>query len=352
MVKIDEEYFEKTMGLIIFLALIALTFFLLRPIILSIFSGLLLAFIFAPVYDWVYKRTKSKNLSAWLIMVIVFIAIFLAIWFLTPLLIDQSFKIFQAALQIDFSALLKGFFPKLFTSTQFLNQVSSALSSFILNATNTITSSLTNMLINFPTIILQLVVALFTFFFVLRDKDEVMDYLKSLLPFPKEVEKKLFENSSEITKSVIYSHIFIGIIQGLIAGIGFFIFSIPNALFLTILGVVAGILPIVGTPVVWIPVAIYMFIAGNTTAAWGIIIFGLISSIVENILRPIFVSRMTKMHSAVVLISMIGGVFFFGILGFILGPLIVAYLLIILELYRKKPSPSLIIQEPPKKTND
>lgn len=350
MVKIDEEYFEKTMGLVIFLGLMVLCFLLLRPIILSIFSGLLLAFIFAPVYDWLYKRTKSKNLSAWLILVIVFIIIFIAIWFLTPILIDQSFKIFQAAIQVDFSSLLKGLFPKLFTSPQFLTQVSSALSSFVLNTINGITSSLTNILANLPVIALQLVVTFFTFFFVLRDKDEVMDYLKSLLPFPKEVEKKLFENSSEITKSVIYSHIFIGTIQGLIAGIGFFIFSIPNALFLTILGVIAGILPIVGTPVVWIPVAIYMFIAGNTTAAWGVIIFGIISSIVENILRPIFVSRMTKMHSAVVLISMIGGVFFFGILGFILGPLIVAYLLIILELYRKKPSPGLIIQEPSKES--
>ncbi|MGA2130315.1 MAG: AI-2E family transporter [Candidatus Pacearchaeota archaeon] len=350
MVKIDEEYFEKTMGLIIFLSLIVLSFLLLRPIILSIFSGLLLAFIFAPVYDWLYKRTKSKNLSAWLIMVIVFIIIFLVIWFLIPLLIDQSFKIFQAALQIDFTTLLKGLFPKLFTSPQFATQVSSALSSFILNTTNAITNSLTNMLVNLPTIALQLVVAFFTFFFVLRDKEEVLEYLKSLLPFPKEVEKKLFDHSSEITKSVIYSHIFIGMIQGLIAGVGFFIFGVPNALFLTILGVVAGILPIVGTPVVWIPVAIYMFIAGNTTAAWGVIIFGIISSIAENILRPIFVSRMTKMHSAVVLISMIGGVFFFGILGFIIGPLVIAYLLIILELYRKKPSPGLILQEPAKES--
>lgn len=350
MVKIDQEYFEKTMGLVIFLALIVLSFLLLRPIIISIFSGLLLAFIFAPVYDWLYKRTKSKNLSAWLIMVIVFIIIFLAIWFLIPILIDQSFKIFQAALQVDFTTLLKGLFPKLFTSPQFATQVSSALSSFILNTTNAITSSLTNMLINLPTIALQLVVAFFTFFFVLRDKDEVLEYLKSLLPFPKEIEKKLFENSSEITKSVIYSHIFIGTIQGLIAGVGFFIFGVPNAVFLTVLGVVAGILPIVGTPVVWIPVAIYMFIAGNTTAAWGVIIFGIISSIVENILRPILVSRMTKMHSAVVLVSMIGGVFFFGILGFIIGPLVIAYLLIILELYRKKPSLGLIIQEPPKET--
>jgi predicted PurR-regulated permease PerM len=112
-----------------------------------------------------------------------------------------------------------------------------------------------------------------------------------------------------------------------------------------------GILPILGTPLVWVPVAIYMFIAGNNVAGWGVVVFGIISSTIDNILRPIFVSKMTKVHSGIVLISMVGGIFLFGILGIVIGPLIVAYLLIILELYRKKPVPGLIIQEEVKKGN-
>lgn len=349
MVKIDEAYFDKIMGAIVFIVLLVLSFFLLRPILLSIISGLLLAFIFAPVYDWLYKITKSKNLSASFIIILTLLVIVLSIWFLTPILIDQSFKIFQAVLQIDFVSLLKTVFPKFFSSPQFATQISSTISSFILNTSSSITNSLTDILLNLPTIALNVIVVLFTFFFVLRDKEEIMDYIRSLLPFPKEVEKKLFDYSSEITKSVIYSHIVIGAIQGLIAGLGFFIFGVPNALFLTFLAVITGILPIIGAPVVWIPVAIFMFIAGNNVGAWGVIIFGIISSIVENVLRPIFVARMTKVHSAIVLVSMIGGVFFFGILGFILGPLIISYLLIVLELYRKKPMSGLLIQEPPKK---
>ena len=83
-------------------------------------------------------------------------------------------------------------------------------------------------------------------------------------------------------------------------------------------------------------VVIYLIIAGSLFSALGVTIFGTFASTVDNFLRPVIVARRTSMHSALILIGMIGGLFLFGILGFILGPLILAYLLIILEIYRNK----------------
>ena len=349
MTKIDEAYFDRIMTVIILIALIVFSFLLLKPILLSIIFGLLLAFVFMPLYDWLYKKTKSKNLAASIIIAFLLLIIFLPIWFLTPILIDQSFKIFQTTLQIDFVTPLKNIFPKFFASEQFSTQISSVVSSFTIKTANSVTNAFTNILLDLPSISMHLLVVLFTFFFTLRDRDEVADYVKSLLPFPKEVENKLFQYSSEITKSVIYGTILIGMLQGIIAGLGFFIFGAPNALFLTLLAMIAGVLPILGTPIIWIPVFILMLIAGNGLAAWGIFAFGMVSTWIDNILRPIFISKMTKIHSGIVLISMIGGAFFFGILGLVIGPLVVSYLLIILELYRKKPMPGLVIQEFEKK---
>ena len=349
MTKIDEAYFDRIMTVIILIVLIVFSFFLLKPILLSIIFGLLLAFVFMPLYDWLYKKTKSKNLAASIIIAFLLLIIFLPIWFLTPILIDQSFKIFQTTLQIDFVTPLKNIFPKFFASEQFSTQISSVVSSFTIKTANSVTNAFTDILLNLPSISMHLLVVLFTFFFTLRDRDEVADYVKSLLPFPKEVENKLFQYSSEITKSVIYGTILIGMLQGIIAGLGFFIFGAPNALFLTLLAMIAGVLPILGTPIIWIPVFILMLIAGNGLAAWGIFAFGMVSTWIDNILRPIFISKMTKIHSGIVLISMIGGAFFFGILGLVIGPLVIAYLLIILELYRKKPMPGLVIQEFEKK---
>lgn len=349
MFKIDEEYFDKVMTAIILIVLIVFSFFILKPILISVAFGLLLAFVFSPVYEWLYKKIKSKNLTALIMLILLLLIIFIPIWFLTPLLIDQSFKIFQELLQIDFVTPLKSLFPNFFASEQFTTQVSSVISTFILKTSNSVTNAFTNIILDLPTIFLHMLVVLFTFFYTLRDGDKVVEYIKSLLPFPKEIEEKLFKYSSEITKSVIYGTILIGILQGAIAGLGFFIFGVHNALFLTLLTIVAAILPAIGTVLIWGPVMIFMLIAGNNLAAWGIFAFGMVSSWIDNILRPIFISKMTKIHSGIVLISMIGGAFIFGILGFIIGPLIVAYLLVILELYRKKPMPGLSIKEFEKK---
>ena len=345
MANLDGEYFEKVMTAIIIIFLVVISYFLLRPILLAIISGFLLAFIFTPIYKWLHKKTKSKNLSASIIIALLAAIVIIPLWFFTPILITQSLKVIQGTLQIDFVSLLKSLIPGLFRSEQISAQISSALTSFAANLADSVTGSLSYVLLNFPTLSLQFLVLLFTFFFVLRDQEEVADYVKSLLPFPKDIEKKLFEYSTDITKSVLYGQVVIGIIQGLVAGLGFIIFGVPNPIFLTLLAMMMGILPILGTPIVWIPAAIYMFIGGNHVAGWGVVIFGILSSTIDNILRPIFVSKMTKVHSGIVLISMVGGIFLFGILGVVIGPLIVAYLLIILELYRKKPVPGLIIQE-------
>jgi len=112
-----------------------------------------------------------------------------------------------------------------------------------------------------------------------------------------------------------------------------------------ILSCLAGIFPIVGTTVVWVPVFIYLLATGNIFAAAGVFFFGLISAIIENAIKPIFVSKKTNVHSGIILLGMIGGLLVFGILGVILGPLILSYLLIILELYRDKRTPGVFVTE-------
>jgi len=260
----------------------------------------------------------------------------LPFWFLTPIIIDQSIKIYIASQQMDFVVILKKIFPSLFASEDFSSEIGSILYSFTTKTTSYFMNILSKLILNFPTLLLQFFVTFFTFFFVLRDKEKIVSYIKSLLPFSKDIEEKLFESSREITSSVIYGQVIIGMIQGLIVGFGFFIFGVPNALFLTLLASIAGIFPIIGTTIIWLPVTIYFFIAGNTFPALGIGIFGIISNTIDNIIRPAFVSKKTKMHPLPVLIGMIGGLFFFGVIGFILGPLILAYALIIIEIYRLK----------------
>lgn len=344
----DDNYSKKIVATIILAVLIVLSFLLLKPILLSIIFGIILAFVFSPVYDWFYKRLKSKNLSAFLICILLLVLIILPIWFLTPVIVNQSIKIYLASQQMDFVTPIKSIFPDLFTSEAFSAEIGSVIHSFVTRVTNAMMNSFSKLILNFPTIFLQLLVVFFVLFFVLKDKKELVAYIQSLLPFSKEVEKRLFKSSKDITISVLYGQVVIGMLQGLVAGLGFFIFKVPNALLLTILASLAGIFPIIGTAIIWVPVLIYLLIAGNTFAALGVLFFGLISTTIENFLKPVFVSKRTNMNTSLILIGMIGGLFLFGILGIILGPLILAYLLIVLELYRDKRTPGIFIQQPEK----
>lgn len=329
----------------ILLVLLVLTFFMLKPLLMAILAGLILAFIFNPIYNFILKFIKIKSFAAGIICFFLIIILVLPLWFFTPLLIEQSFKFYQYTQEIDLLTPLQSIFPTFFSSELFAGEISSVVHAFITKSTNSLVSSFSNLFLNLPKLLLQFFIVFFTLFFALRDKKEFFEYIKDFSPFSKEVEKKFFESSKRITSAVLYGQIVVGLIQGVILAIGLFIFKVPNALLLSILASIAGVFPIIGTPVIWIPVIIYMLISGNQVGAIGILIFGLISSNIDNILRPLIVSRKTKISTALILLGMIGGIFIFGILGFILGPLIIAYLIIILETYKDKKSPEIFIQE-------
>lgn len=342
----DENYFRKVTATVVIAVLVVLSFFLLKPILLSIISGFILAFIFSPVYDLAYKWTKSKNLPAAILCILLLAAIIIPLWLFTPMLIDESIKLYKAAQQLDIVTPLKTWFPSIFGSQEFSQEVASITHTFITKITNSITNYFSNLITDFPTIIMQIFVVFFTFFYALRDKDKIISYIKSLLPFSKEVEKKLFDSTKDITSSVLYGQLVIGFVQGIILGIGLFVFNIQNPFLLTIIAIIAGILPIVGPSLVGVPVAIFLLIKGDAVATLGILGFTLLSSLSDHFLRPFLVSKRAKLHTALVLTGMIGGFFLFGILGFILGPLIIAYLIIVIEVYRNKPIPSVLIQAP------
>jgi len=331
------DYFKKISTSLVLLLLLVLAYILLRPILMAIFLGIVLAIIFLPVYKKLLKLIKSKDASAFIVCIFLIIIIVVPLWFLMPILINQSINIFMSSQNIDFVTPLKTIFPSLFSSQQFSNEIGSILSSFTTKLTSSIMDGLSKIILNFPIIALELLVVFFVFFYVMRDEEKIIEYLQSILPFPKEIEQRLFRSSKEVTLSVLYGVIVLGIVQGLVVGVGFFLFNVPNALFLTIVAVVAGILPIIGTTLVWGIVVVFMVINGSPLLPiLGICFFGFLAYLIDHFFKPVFISRRTQFHSVIILLGMVGGIIVFGFFGFIIGPLILSYLLIVLEIYRTK----------------
>ena len=113
-----------------------------------------------------------------------------------------------------------------------------------------------------------------------------------------------------------------------------------------IFAVFFSVIPLIGPWLIWVPVAIYLFISGNTLSAVIFTVYCAIGvSSIDNLLRPYIIARRTGVSSVVILVGMIGGIFVFGILGIILGPLILAYLILFLEAYRTQTLPELFHPE-------
>lgn len=333
---LETKNIKDIVTLILIVGLFVLAIFIIKPIFTAIIYGILLAYIIYPIHRWLVKKIKSKNLSAFIILIVLLILIVVIFILVTGSLLKQSINFYLYLQQIDFVQILKTSLPKFISSSEVSTTLASSLSSSFYKLVGALVTGLGNFILDIPAILLRLLVVFLTFFFVLRDGKQTIEYLKSLSPLKKEIQEKFSRQLRDITNSVLIGQIVVGIIQGLVAGLGFFIFGVPNAALLTLVSVVLGIIPIIGPWLVWVPVDIYLFAAGRTGPAIGLLIYGLfLVSWIDNAIRPLIVSRKTKINSGIILIGMIGGLFVFGILGLIIGPLVLSYILLILELYRK-----------------
>lgn len=340
---IEEKTFKKLSILIALLILGVLSVMILWPIATAIITGLILSYIFYPVYIRVLKIVKEKNISAFIIILSAIILIFLPLWFFLPMIANQIFRLYLFAQTLDINSLISKILPSI-TEASFSRELSVSLNSFIASIVVKTLSSASKAFLDFPVFALKSVVILFVLFFGMRDAEIFTDYVRSLSPFSQKTEKDLSQKFKDITSSVIKGYILVGLLQGILTGIGLLIFGMPQALTLTVIAIFTSVIPVLGAWVVWAPSAIYLIIKGNLLLGIGLAIYGgLFVSQIDNILRPYIVSKKTKISTPIVVVGMIGGLLVFGILGLILGPLILSYLFLVLDAYRNKKFPGLFL---------
>lgn len=332
----DDAQLKKIISISLILVLLVIAVIMLHPIILSIITAVLAAYMFHPAYSVLYKKLKRENLSAFIITLIAILIIIIPLIIALPMLVRQVFSIYTTVQGSSISDVLtKGL------STVFDNSLSTQLATlfnnFITKIVNSFVEKFATVAVNLPSTLLNVVIIVFTFFFVIKDAEKLEAYVSSLLPLSKETQKDFTQRSKEVTKAVVYGHVVIGVVQGLLTGLGLWIFGVDNVLTLTLVAMLLSVLPILGAWLVWLPAAIFLIMSGSTATGVGLLIYGvLIVSWIDNILRPIFISRRTDVNSALILIGMIGGFLTIGILGLVIGPLIIVYLLLVLEMYRHK----------------
>jgi predicted PurR-regulated permease PerM len=344
---VNEKDFKEAFVIILIVGLFILAALVLKPVIFSIIWGALLAYIFYPVHKWALKRLKNESLSAFLICFLLLLIILIPLVLIINYLAGQAVNFYLALQTLDLASIINQAIHLETFSSPLLTTLTTSLNSLIPKILSYFITQFSNMILNIPVIALKLFVVIFVFFFVLRDGEKGINYMSSLFPFKKEVGEKFVTQFKGVTNSVLLGQVVVGVIQGAVAGIGYFVFGVPYALLLTIFTMFVSIIPFIGAWLGWVPAVIYLFSAGKTGAGFGLLLYSiLIVSLIDNVLRTIIVSKRTKINSAIVIIGMIGGIFVFGVIGLVLGPLILSYVILVIELYRlKKSGESIFFQQ-------
>ncbi len=345
---LQEKIFKDIILIVLLVVLIVAAILVVKPIFLALVLGSLLAYIFTPLYKKSKKLIKNPTASALIICLGLLIILLAAVYFLVSPFINQAMDFYLSMQGVNLGEKIASVLSNIISKELSLT-IANSLNNIISHLLTSFLTSVSGLALKLPGIFLQILVTIFIFFFALRDGEKAICYLKSISPLSKEVHDRFLKNFKEITSSILLGQVIVGIIQGLVTGIGLFVFRVPNAFVLTFLSIIAGVLPLIGSWIVWVPTSIALIVSGNTNSGVGLAIFGiLIVAWIDNILRPIIVSRRTSINPAIVLIGMIGGLFAFGFIGLILGPLILSYVILIIELYKEKKAESILIKEEPK----
>jgi predicted PurR-regulated permease PerM len=182
--------------------------------------------------------------------------------------------------------------------------------------------------------IFHFVILLYTMFFFLTGGPGLLAGVLAYLPLTDADKERMLEKFVSVTRATLKGTVLIGGAQGLLGGLAFWAVGIDGAIFWGTVMTVLSIVPGVGGALVWVPAAIILLTTGEVWRGIALAGFcGLIIGSVDNLLRPLLVGRDTQMHELLIFFSTLGGLLLFGVMGFILGPILAALFVTVWEMF-------------------
>jgi predicted PurR-regulated permease PerM len=205
--------------------------------------------------------------------------------------------------------------------------VAQAVSKFLANSATKFSVGTAGFLLNF-------FIMIYAMFFFLKDGRQILEKIFYYMPLSHEDESRMLDRFVSVTRATIKGTILIGLIQGALGGLAFYVAGIDGAAFWGTIMVVLSIIPGVGAALVWVPAVIYLFIVGQTVPALLLAVWcALVVGSIDNFLRPILVGKDAEMPDLLILVGTLGGIFLFGAIGFIVGPIVCGLFLTAWDIY-------------------
>lgn len=354
MIAINVAQYSKYALSILFLFVLYISYLLVKPLLLTIITAIILVYVFSPVYNFFNARLiHNKYLCSLTVLILVFLVLSAPLVYLLHALSQQGIEQYSVVKQFVSDPLL---FECTSGNTDFCQTYASLLTpedrsllqdffkNSLLSVGNKFTTAFFSALSTLPSKFLEFFIMLFLMFFFFMDGKKLFETVKNFLPMKLEHENYLIHTLKETTDAVVFGQVFIAVLQGVLAALGFWIIGVDHALLLGSFIIFLGVIPFFGPALVWAPLATYFIITGiqlGSLAVLGkgviIAVFGIaVLSAIENLLKPKIIGDKAKLHPALVFLGVIGGLSLFGFIGFFLGPIILAVLFTLIKIYEKE----------------
>ena len=360
MTKTEQQYAEvkaRRMGqaflLVILIAISFLFFKMLWMFLMPVFLAAVFTALTYPFYEWLLRHLRgNRGLSAFFSCLLLILLMLGPVYFIVDLLRGEavffyqnnSAKIQQLLTKFDTGLLndLKDY-PLLHSLgidletldyQSYIQQAMQGLSKFLLDVISRTKEGFA--------VILDVVIILFTMYYFYKDGPKLISWLKYLSPLDDQHEDSLIERFVSVSRATIKGTLVIGLTQGTLGGITLWLFGFSAPVLWGMVMVVLSVIPMVGAWAVLFPAAIIMMVTGSIWKGVAIILItSIIIGNVDNLLRPKLVGRDTGMHDLLIFFSTIGGLSLFGLMGFIVGPVIAVLFLTVLNIYSIEFKPQL-----------
>ncbi|HEX8685196.1 MAG TPA: AI-2E family transporter, partial [Pyrinomonadaceae bacterium] len=195
--------------------------------------------------------------------------------------------------------------------------------------------------------VVEVFFVIFTMYYLFRDGERMREAAYDMVPLSGPQAREIFDRTGEVISASVYGVLVIAVIQGVLGGLAFWALGLPSPLLWGVVMIFLSMIPMLGAFIVWVPAAVYLALTGHWVSAvilavWG----GLFIGSVDNFLRPKLVGERTRLHELLVFFSVLGGLQVFGVLGIVLGPVIVAITIALLDVLRQAEG---VKREPPER---
>ncbi|MBW2992721.1 AI-2E family transporter [Candidatus Woesearchaeota archaeon] len=336
---------QNVMLVLMFVFTLVLAALILRPLVSTILTALIVGYIFYPVYRFLNLKIKNKTLAAIIVSVIIVLLITIPAFFIVNTLANEAYVMYTRTKQIISTGSMgtgicegednlicnaAAKFNEIFADTKMRYHLEQGLARF----TNSFITWAAGLALSIPIRILQGIVVLFILFYFFKDHKRVTDKLKLIVPLKSKYRKDIIKQVDNVTYAIVFGYIVVALLEGLVGVIGFRLFM-PNSpyLFWGVVIAFLALIPLLGASVVWWPAIIIQLINAHFFLALGLAGCMIITFYIDTAVRARLVGDRADVHPVYVLLGVIGGVILLGVPGVVVGPLILALLNTFLKIF-------------------